>query len=99
MKEKEGLLLEKCVLAVSLTCPPIPLPTGVFALMNAYIILRYFQFYLTEKQFQTLFSTAIVSAGVVFMVMIGLTYLGYIAPWKGHIVAAGLCMCVCERVC
>ena len=62
--------------------------------MNAYIFLRYFQFYLTEKQFGTLLSAATISAVVIFVAMVGLTYLGYIAPWKGHIVAAGLCMCV-----
>ena len=84
---------------VSLTCPPIPFPTGVFALLNAYAILRYLQFHLTEKQFQTVFSAAIISAVVVFVVMVGLTYLGYIAHWRGHMVAAGLYVCVSVSEC
>ena len=61
------------------------LPPGVFALMNAYTILKYLQLHLTGKQFRTLFFFgAIISAGVVFVAVVGLTYLGYIAPWSGR---------------
>ena len=64
---------------------PSPLTSGVFALMNAYAFLKYVQFYLTGKQFQSLlFFTAIISVGVVIVAVIGQVYLGYIAPWKGR---------------
>ena len=58
---------------------------GVFALLNAYGALKYLQSHLTGKQFRRLFLTAVVgSAGVVFVSVVGLTYLGYVAPWSGR---------------
>ena len=58
---------------------------GVFVLLHAYGALKYLQFHLTGKQFRRLFFTSIVvSAGVVFVGVVGLTYLGYIAPWSGR---------------
>ena len=58
---------------------------GVFALLNAYGILKYFQSRLTGKQFRTLFLASVVlSAGLVFLGVVALTYLGYVAPWSGR---------------
>jgi len=53
--------------------------------MNAYAILKYLQARLTGKQFRKLFFFAVAtSAGLVFVAVVGLTYLGYIAPWSGR---------------
>ena len=58
---------------------------GVFALLNAYGLLKYLQARLTGKQFRKLFFAAVVaSAGVVFVAVVLLTYLGYVAPWSGR---------------
>ncbi|XP_014662879.1 PREDICTED: dolichyl-diphosphooligosaccharide--protein glycosyltransferase subunit STT3B-like [Priapulus caudatus] len=58
---------------------------GVFALINAYGAVQYIQTFLSKKEFKTFFFVAIVSsAGLVFVSVVGLTYLGYIAPWSGR---------------
>ncbi len=58
---------------------------GVFALLNIYGGLKFLQQHLTGKQFRTLFFATIVgSAGVVFLGVVALTYLGYVAPWSGR---------------
>lgn len=58
---------------------------GVFILLNAFAVLRYLQASLTGRQFKTLFFAALVfSAGVVFIGVVGLTYMGYVAPWSGR---------------
>lgn len=78
---------------------PLPLPTtlthsltralyvyvGVFLLLNMFALLRYLQASLTGSQFKTLFYAAVVlSAGAVFVGVVTLTYMGYIAPWSGR---------------
>lgn len=58
---------------------------GVFALLNAYLVFSYFQSKLTGKQFKTLFLASVVlTAGLVFLCVIALTYLGFVAPWSGR---------------
>ena len=58
---------------------------GVFALLNAYGLLKYLQARLTGRQFRRLFFASVVaSAGVVFVAVVLLTYLGYVAPWSGR---------------
>ena len=58
---------------------------GVFLLLNAYAALKYIQSYMTKSEFRHFFILAVVaSAGVVFLGVVGLTYLGYIAPWSGR---------------
>ena len=58
---------------------------GVFALLNAYGLLKYLQARLTGRQFKKLFFAAVVaSAGLVFVLVVLLTYLGYVAPWSGR---------------
>ena len=70
------------VSSVGLKCPTVLLSTGVFIFINAKNILKYFQFHLTEKQFQTLFFVDLIV--VVFVIVVGLTYLGHIGFWKGR---------------
>ena len=63
----------------------LSIAAGVFLLLNAFAVLRYLQASLTGRQFKTLFFTAVVgSAGVVFVGVVGLTYMGYVAPWSGR---------------
>ena len=58
---------------------------GVFALLNAYGLLKYLQARLTGQQFRKLFFASVMaSAGLVFVTVVLLTYLGYIAPWSGR---------------
>ena len=58
---------------------------GVFALLNMYGGLKFIQAHLTGKQFRTLFfATIVASAGVVFLGVVALTYMGYVAPWSGR---------------
>merc|ERR1740128_1242072 len=58
---------------------------GVFALLQAVAFIKYIQTYLTKKEFKYFFFTAgVVAAGLVFAVVVGLTWLGVIAPWSGR---------------
>lgn len=58
--------------------------TGVFALLNAYALLKYMQSLLTKKEFQYLFYVSVVvAAGVVFVAVVGLT-------WAGELVSTSL---------
>ena len=58
---------------------------GVFALLNAYGFLKYLQARLTGSQFRQLFFFAVIaSAGLVFVSVVALTYLGFVAPWSGR---------------
>merc|ERR1712045_965160 len=58
---------------------------GVFALLQAVAFIKYMQTYLTKKEFKYFFFTAgAVAAGLVFAVVVGLTWLGVIAPWSGR---------------
>ena len=59
--------------------------SGVFVVLQAYGALVFAQSHLTGKEFRFLFMAAIVgSAGVVFLSVVLLTYLGYVAPWSGR---------------
>ena len=65
--------------------PPLTHPPGVFALLHAFALLKYLQSRLTGRQFRTLFfSSLVVSAAVVFVAVVTLTYMGYVAPWSGR---------------
>ncbi len=58
---------------------------GVFALLNAYCLLKYLNAKLTGMQFRRLFFVSVVaSAGLVFVSVVALTYFGYVAPWSGR---------------
>merc|ERR1711936_1346169 len=58
---------------------------GVFALLQAVAISNYLRNFLTKSEFKYFFLTAgAVAAGLVFAVVVGLTWLGVIAPWSGR---------------
>lgn len=59
--------------------------SGVFALMFAVATLKYLQSVLSKSEFKSLFIFGgLISAGVVFLTVVLLTYTGYIAPWSGR---------------
>ena len=50
---------------------------GVFALINAYAVLKYIQSFMTKEEFKYLFFLAVGgAAAIVFMSVIGLTWAG-----------------------
>lgn len=54
-------------------------------LLHAFSFLKYIQARLSGKQFRQLFTwLVIVSAGIVFLAVVGLTYAGFVAPWSGR---------------
>lgn len=56
-------------------------------LLNAAMFLEFLHTHLqlTGKQYWRLFFLAsVISAGLVFVAVVALTYLGYIAPWSGR---------------
>ncbi|KAL4228662.1 Dolichyl-diphosphooligosaccharide--protein glycosyltransferase subunit stt3b [Mactra antiquata] len=58
---------------------------GVFALLNAYALLKYVQSFLTKAEFKFVFVAAVgIAAAVIFMAVVGLTWAGYIHPWSGR---------------
>lgn len=58
---------------------------GVFVLIQAYAFLKYLQTKLSKAQFKIyLMAGSVLVAGVVFLTVIVLTQLGYIAPWSGR---------------
>lgn len=58
---------------------------GVFLLMNAYAVLKYFQSVMSRSEFKYFFLTATVGVtSIVFLGVVILTYAGYIAPWSGR---------------
>ncbi|KAB7506784.1 Dolichyl-diphosphooligosaccharide--protein glycosyltransferase subunit STT3B [Armadillidium nasatum] len=58
---------------------------GVFALMNAFGALKYIQSGMTKAQYRHFFYMASVcSAGLVFVIVVLLTWMGVIAPWSGR---------------
>lgn len=58
---------------------------GVFVLVQAYAFLKYLQTKTSKTEFKFyLFGGSAVVAGVVFVSVILLTQLGYIAPWSGR---------------
>ncbi|XP_046991933.1 dolichyl-diphosphooligosaccharide--protein glycosyltransferase subunit STT3B [Schistocerca americana] len=59
--------------------------TGVFALLMAVAFLKYLQSILSKAEFKYFFTvSALASAGIVFLTVVGLTYAGVIAPWSGR---------------
>ncbi|XP_055373757.1 dolichyl-diphosphooligosaccharide--protein glycosyltransferase subunit STT3B [Condylostylus longicornis] len=58
---------------------------GVFALLMAVAFLKHLQTILTKSDFKKLFiAGALVSAGIVFLTVVGLTMAGVVAPWSGR---------------
>merc|ERR1719347_50962 len=58
---------------------------GVFALLQAVAFLTYIRGYLSKAEFKYFFLVAgSISAGVVFLVVVGLTWAGVVAPWSGR---------------
>ncbi|XP_065053854.1 dolichyl-diphosphooligosaccharide--protein glycosyltransferase subunit STT3B-like [Rhopilema esculentum] len=58
---------------------------GVFCLIQAYAFIKYLRDHMSKAEFKHLFNLAIVGfAGLVFLAVIALTYMGYIAPWSGR---------------
>lgn len=58
---------------------------GVFVLLQAVAALKYLQNFLTKSEFKVFFFvSATLAAGVVFLTVVGLTWLGVIAPWSGR---------------
>lgn len=65
--------------------------SGVFALLNAVAVLKYLQSVMTRAEFRHFFIVAAGSAaGAVFLVVVGLTWMGVVAPWSGR-----YCIVVC----
>ncbi|KAG0715989.1 Dolichyl-diphosphooligosaccharide--protein glycosyltransferase subunit STT3B [Chionoecetes opilio] len=58
---------------------------GVFALINAVAVLKYLQSVMSQAEFRHFFLVAAgIAAGAVFMVVVGLTWMGVVAPWSGR---------------
>merc|ERR1712158_260495 len=58
---------------------------GVFALLQAVAISNYLRNFLTRSEFKYFFFLASsIAAGLVFLTVVGLTWLGVIAPWSGR---------------
>ncbi|XP_053408984.1 dolichyl-diphosphooligosaccharide--protein glycosyltransferase subunit STT3B-like [Mercenaria mercenaria] len=58
---------------------------GVFALLNAYALLKYVQSFLTKSEFKFFFIMSVgLAAGLIFLAVVGLTWAGYIHPWSGR---------------
>jgi len=58
---------------------------GVFALLQAVAFIKYVQTYLSKAEFKYFFLMAgSIAAGVVFAVVVGLTWAGVVAPWSGR---------------
>ncbi|XP_028394405.1 dolichyl-diphosphooligosaccharide--protein glycosyltransferase subunit STT3B-like [Dendronephthya gigantea] len=58
---------------------------GVFALLQAYAFLKFLQDHTTWAEIQHFFQLIVAGvAGLVFAVVVLLTYSGYIAPWSGR---------------
>ncbi|KAK4304278.1 hypothetical protein Pmani_023767 [Petrolisthes manimaculis] len=59
---------------------------GVFALLNAWAVLRYLQSVMTKADLTHFFLGVLcVGAGGVLLVVMGLTWIGVVAPWSGRI--------------
>lgn len=57
----------------------------MFALLIAVATLKYLQTVLSKSEFKSLFLIGgLISAGIVFLTVVVLTYAGYIAPWSGR---------------
>lgn len=59
--------------------------SGVFALMFAVGFLKYLQTMMSKSEFKSLvIFGGFISAGIVFLTVVVLTYAGYVAPWSGR---------------
>jgi dolichyl-diphosphooligosaccharide--protein glycosyltransferase len=64
-------------------------PAGVFALLIVMAVLKYLQSVLSKAEFKYFFmAAALVAPVLVFLIVVGLTYAGVIAPWSGRYSAA-----------
>ena len=58
---------------------------GIFVLLQAIAFLKYLQQYLTKSEFKSFFLlVGVAAAGIGFVVMVGLTWAGLVAPWSGR---------------
>ena len=58
---------------------------GIFALLQAIAFLKYLQNFLTKSEFKSFFLlVGVAAAGIGFVVMVGLTWAGVVAPWSGR---------------
>ncbi|XP_072020851.1 LOW QUALITY PROTEIN: dolichyl-diphosphooligosaccharide--protein glycosyltransferase subunit STT3B-like [Amphiura filiformis] len=58
---------------------------GTFVLLQAFAFLKYVQNYLTKQEFRSLFFFGVTgTAGITFLGVVFLTYMGYVAPWSGR---------------
>lgn len=58
---------------------------GVFALLQAVALLKYVQSFLSKSEFKFFFfMAASIAAGLVFLTVVGLTWMGVVAPWSGR---------------
>lgn len=58
---------------------------GVFALINAYAVIKYVQSFLTKAEFKFFFISAVGgAASIIFCTVVGLTWAGVIHPWSGR---------------
>ncbi|RZF44984.1 hypothetical protein LSTR_LSTR001945 [Laodelphax striatellus] len=59
--------------------------SGVFALVLVVAVLKYMQSVLSKAEFKYFFTfAAVAAAAFVFLTVVILTYLGFIAPWSGR---------------
>lgn len=69
----------------TLSLYPVFLNLGVFALLQAVALLKYLHTFLSKSEFKYFFFlTASIAAAVVFSTVVGLTWMGVIAPWSGR---------------
>ncbi|KAA3674375.1 dolichyl-diphosphooligosaccharide---protein glycosyltransferase [Paragonimus westermani] len=58
---------------------------GVFALLQAVAFFKYLQNHISSSKLRHLYTFGAVGfAGIVFLVVVGLTYAGIVAPWSGR---------------
>jgi len=58
---------------------------GIFVLLQAIAFLKYLQNFLTKSEFKSFFLlVGVAAAGIGFVVMVGLTWAGLVAPWSGR---------------
>lgn len=58
---------------------------GVFALINAYAVIKYVQSFLTKAEFKFFFISAVGgAAGIIFCTVVGLTWAGKRSDFKNR---------------
>ena len=58
---------------------------GVFVLLQAVLVLKYVQNYMSKAEFKYFFLMAgSIAAGLVFLTVVALTWAGVVAPWSGR---------------